>query len=121
MAIKELTRMNKPKLLKARHTIELVPTAPFNFDATLHKPDRFPAADTQWEPGTRWQTMRWQGKPLGLRFENQGTVVRPRIALSIWSASAALPLSESWRNPRHRQNDHSTRALILLRRYHDPQ
>jgi len=38
-----------------------------------------------------------------------------------WPASAALPLSESWRNPRHRQNDHSTRTLILLRRYHDPQ
>jgi len=69
--------MNKPKILKARHTIELVPTAPFNFDATLHKPDHFPAADAQWEPGTRWQTMLWQGQPLGLRFENQGTVSSP--------------------------------------------
>jgi len=78
--------MNKATILRAKQSIELVPTAPFNFDATLHKPDHFPAADTQWETGTRWQTMLWQGKPLGLRFENQGTVARPRIALSIWSA-----------------------------------
>lgn len=37
-----------------------------------------------------------------------------------WSASTVLPLSESWRNSQHRQNDYSTRALILLRRYYDP-
>jgi DNA-3-methyladenine glycosylase II len=76
----------KSRVLKVKQTLELVPTAPFSFDATLHKPDHFHAADTKWEPGTRWQTMLWQGKPLGLRFENQGTVARPRIALSIWSA-----------------------------------
>ncbi len=83
--------MNKAKIFRAKQTIELVPTAPFNFDATLHKPDHFPAADTRWEPGTRWQTMLWQGKPLGLRFENQGTVARPRIVLSIWSARRLGP------------------------------
>jgi 3-methyladenine DNA glycosylase/8-oxoguanine DNA glycosylase len=91
MAIKEPTRMNNPETLKAKHTIELVPTAPFNFDATLHKPDHFPAADTRWEPGTRWQTMLWHGQSLGLKFENQGTAARPRIALSIWSARQLDP------------------------------
>ncbi len=83
--------MNKARILKVKQSIELVPTTPFNFDATLHKPDHFPAADTRWEPGTRWQTMLWQGKALGLRFENQGTVARPRIALSIWSARQLGP------------------------------
>ena len=83
--------MAKTTVLRAKQSIELVPTAPFNFDATLHKPDHFPAADTRWEPGTRWQTMLWQGQPLGLKFENQGTVVRPRIALSIWSARQLGP------------------------------
>jgi 3-methyladenine DNA glycosylase/8-oxoguanine DNA glycosylase len=63
----------------------LTPQAPFNFDATLHKPDHFPAADNKWQPGVRWQTMRWQKTPLGLVFENRGTVGRPKIALSIWS------------------------------------
>jgi len=83
--------MNKTTILKAKQNIELVPLAPFNFDASLHKPDHFPAADTGWEPGVRWQTMRWQGQPLGLVFENQGTVARPRIALPIWSARQLGP------------------------------
>ncbi len=85
----------KNRILRVKRTIELVPTAPFNFDATLHKPDHFPAADTMWEPGTRWQTMLWQGQPLGLRFENHGTVAHPRIALSIWSV---MQLDQSFLN-----------------------
>lgn len=48
--------------LRACDTLKLRPTAPFNFDATPHKPDHFPSADTAWEPGVRWQTMRWRGK-----------------------------------------------------------
>lgn len=77
--------MNQSKTLKIKHVMELVPTAPFNFDATMHKPDHFPAADNDWEPGTRWQTMLWQKRPLGLKFENQGTIDQPKVALSIWS------------------------------------
>lgn len=68
--------------------VDLLPRPPFHFDATLHKPDHFPSADNAWEPGVRWQTMRWQGVPLGLKFENQGTAAAPRIKLSIWSAQA---------------------------------
>ncbi|MGC9336436.1 MAG: DNA-3-methyladenine glycosylase family protein [Anaerolineae bacterium] len=83
--------MGEPRILKARHVIELVPTAPFNFDATMHKPDHFPSADNEWEPGIRWQTMRWQETPLGLKFENRGTLDQPKIALSIWSAEPLDP------------------------------
>jgi DNA-3-methyladenine glycosylase II len=77
--------MKKAAALKARHVMEFSPPAPFNFDATLHKPDHFPSSDNEWQPGIRWQTMRWQRKPLGLKFENQGTIDRPKLALSIWS------------------------------------
>jgi 3-methyladenine DNA glycosylase/8-oxoguanine DNA glycosylase len=77
--------MSQVLLLKNRQTVELRPQAPFNFDATLHKPDHFPSADNEWQPGVRWQTMRWQGKPLGLNFENCGTIDQPCIHLSIWS------------------------------------
>ena len=77
--------MSKPLVLEAKHVIELFPAAPFNFDATMHKPDHFPSADNEWEPGIRWQTMLWQNMPLGLKFENQGTVDQPGISLSIWS------------------------------------
>ena len=77
--------MTKPLVLEANRVVELVPKAPFNFDATMHKPDHFPSADNAWEPGIRWQTMLWQNALLGLKFENQGTVDRPGIALTIWS------------------------------------
>jgi len=77
--------MSKPLVLEAKRVIELVPRAPFNFDATMHKPDHFPSADNEWESGIRWQTMLWQNVPLGLKFENRGTVDQPEISLSIWS------------------------------------
>jgi 3-methyladenine DNA glycosylase/8-oxoguanine DNA glycosylase len=71
--------------LKHKRVIEIEPTPPFNFDATLHKPDHFPTSDNAWQPGIRWQTMRWQGKCLGLVFENRRSVAAPRVRLSIWS------------------------------------
>lgn len=77
--------MGKALVLKKKQVVELCPCAPFNFDASLHKPDHFPSADNAWEPGTRWQTMRWRGERLGCKFQNAGTVAHPRISLSIWS------------------------------------
>jgi 3-methyladenine DNA glycosylase/8-oxoguanine DNA glycosylase len=77
--------MGERVFLQHSRTVELVPRPPFNFDATLHKPDHFPAADNAWEPGVRWQTMLWQGKPLGCKFEDRGTVDEPCISLTVWS------------------------------------
>jgi len=74
--------------LPIRHDLELRPTAPFHFDASLHKPDHFPSADNAWTPGIRWQTMRWQDALLGLKFEDRGTVDQPNVALSVWSEQA---------------------------------
>ena len=79
--------MSKFKTLKAKHVIGLFPKAPFNFDTTLHKPDHFPSSDNAWEWGIRCQTMRWQNEPLGLKFENQGTIEQPKVSLSIWSTT----------------------------------
>jgi 3-methyladenine DNA glycosylase/8-oxoguanine DNA glycosylase len=71
--------------LENKQTVTLVPTAPFNFDTSLHKPDHFPSADSAWQPGARWQTMRWRGEPLGLKFGDLGTTYQPQVSLSIWS------------------------------------
>lgn len=79
------TVVNNAIQLENKQTIEISPLAPFNFDASFHKPDHFPSADNEWQPGICWQTMRWQGKPLGLKFENRGTTSQPGILLSIWS------------------------------------
>jgi 3-methyladenine DNA glycosylase/8-oxoguanine DNA glycosylase len=83
--------MSDPVPLTLQHSIELLPVAPFHFDATVHKPDHFPSADNDWQPGVRWQTMWWQGVSLGLKLEDRGTVEQPRVGLSVWSAQALDP------------------------------
>lgn len=77
--------------LKHEAVVGFLPAAPFNFDATLHKPDHFPSADNAWQPGSHWQTLRWGDMPLGLKFENQGTIDQPKIALRVWSAQPLEP------------------------------
>ena len=75
----------RPKTLGVKQVVTLTPKAPFNFDASLYKPDHFPSADNAWEPDVRWQTMLWQGERLGLKFENQSETEYPEVRLSIWS------------------------------------
>lgn len=72
------------KLQKIR-TLEITPTAPFNFDPTFHKPDHFTSGDNHWEPGVRWQTWSWAGECLGLKFKNQGTVNQPAVQVDIYA------------------------------------
>ena len=74
------------KLRKVK-IVKLVPKTPFHFDATVYKPDHFPSADNDWQPGIRWQTMFWQGRKLGLKLENRGTTKKPKILLHVWSKS----------------------------------
>ena len=61
---------------------ELHPTAPFDFDSTFHKPDHFTSGDNAWQPGVRWQTWEWQGQPLGLKFQNRGTLENPLLQIT---------------------------------------
>jgi len=87
--------MKEPVHLEVKHVLEFIPKAPFNFDATMHKPDHFPSPDNEWEPGIRRQTMLWDGKTLGLRFENQGMIEQPKVSLSVWSEEALAPIFSS--------------------------
>jgi 3-methyladenine DNA glycosylase/8-oxoguanine DNA glycosylase len=89
-----MTTIGQAADLHSSFITEIQPAAPFHFDATLHKPDHFPSADNAWQPGVRWQAMLWQGTPLGLKFENAGTVEQPEVRLSVWSEAA---LSEDFR------------------------
>jgi 3-methyladenine DNA glycosylase/8-oxoguanine DNA glycosylase len=77
--------MAAPVTLEYKFVKNIEPTAPFNFDATFHKPDHFPSADNEWQPGYRWQSMLWQDQPLGLVFEDRGSIHSPLIQLSIYS------------------------------------
>lgn len=71
--------------LQPVHTAHVIPTAPFHFDATFHKPDHFTSGDNAWQPGARWQTMRWQGTPLGLKISNAGSVDAPDVLIEVWA------------------------------------
>jgi 3-methyladenine DNA glycosylase/8-oxoguanine DNA glycosylase len=65
-------------------SVELTPTAPFDFDSTFHKPDHFTSGDNYWKPGIRWQTWHWKGKQLGLKFSNKGSKDKPKIGLDFY-------------------------------------
>jgi 3-methyladenine DNA glycosylase/8-oxoguanine DNA glycosylase len=71
--------------LQKVHSTVITPTAPFHFDATLFKPDHFTSGDNEWRPGTRWQTMCWQGRRLGLVIADAGTVDDPAVRLDVFS------------------------------------
>jgi 3-methyladenine DNA glycosylase/8-oxoguanine DNA glycosylase len=70
--------------MKLVHAVDLVPSAPFDFDSTFHKPDHFTTGDNHWEPGVRWQTWRWCGLPLGLAFRSTGTVEEPGLRVDVY-------------------------------------
>jgi len=66
-------------------TVELHPTATFDFNSTFHKPDHFTSGDNYWEQGIRWQTWYWENITFGLKFEEAGTNNRPSIKLTIYA------------------------------------
>ena len=81
--------------LSRKRSFVLEPRGPYRFDANLHKPSHFPSSDNAWAPGQAWITMRWRGRRLGLRLEDQGTVDEPRVRVTVFSRSvlpeAVLP------------------------------
>ncbi len=79
-----------PKSLKLQKICRVKPTSPFAFDPTFHKPDHFTSGDNYWEPGVRWQTWNWRGKPLGIKFSNKRTISKPLVEIRIY-AKEKLP------------------------------
>jgi 3-methyladenine DNA glycosylase/8-oxoguanine DNA glycosylase len=71
--------------LNNKKTIEILPTRPFYFDSTFHKPDHFTSGDNHWEAGIKWQTWWWKNESLGLKFINKGTRAEPKLIVEIYS------------------------------------
>jgi len=82
---KDKSMTEKIIALNAKFIVEVKPKAPFNFDATVHKPSHFPAPIEDYVEGVYWQTMRFGGKALGLKMENKGTIDNPLIRLTFFS------------------------------------
>jgi len=75
---------NVTRSLERAYSTVLTPTAPFHFDATFFKPDHFTSGDSQWQPGTRHQTLCWQGRQLGLTITNEGSVDDPAVWVDVF-------------------------------------
>lgn len=80
--------MAEDLVLNRKKSIILKPKAPYNFNANFHKPSHFPSSDNIWEEDKHRTTMLWNGKSLGLKFENKGTVQKPEIKLTVYSQKA---------------------------------
>jgi len=65
-------------------TFSIIPSAPFNFDGTFHKPSHFPAPLEAWERGKYWQALRVGEKIYGLRIVNRGSRAKPRLGVSVF-------------------------------------
>jgi len=77
--------MGKIINLNKKFSIILKPISSYNFDATLYKPSHFPSSDNEWQKGKYWITILWSGKYLGLKLENRGIIVKPKIKLTVYS------------------------------------
>ncbi|MBU0598330.1 hypothetical protein KKF61_05070, partial [Patescibacteria group bacterium] len=81
--------MTKRKVivLKKQCSTEIVPKAPYNFDKTVYDPSHFPTPIEIWKPGKFWKTMRFKDRILGIKFMDVGTISKPKIKLTVFSAS----------------------------------
>ena len=82
--------VKKAVALNAKFMTEVKPKAPFNFDATVHKPSHFPAPIEHYLESIYWQTMRFGSKVLGLKMENKGTIENPAIRLTFFSEARLM-------------------------------
>jgi len=71
--------------LNSKFMVKVKPKAPFNFDATVHKPSHFPAPVEDYQEGEYWRTMRVGDRVLGLKMANRGSVDSPLVSLSFYS------------------------------------
>lgn len=74
-------------MIEARRTaiVTLRPSAPFHFDATVHKPSHFPSPDVDHAPGLYWQTLRVGERLLGIRLTDVGSRRDPAIEVAMFA------------------------------------
>lgn len=73
--------------LKLINTTIIRPTAPYNFDYSVHNPSHYPTPLNRWGRGKLWFSFRFKNKLLGIKFVNQGTVSRPKISVELYHKS----------------------------------
>jgi 3-methyladenine DNA glycosylase/8-oxoguanine DNA glycosylase len=66
-------------LLRNRFSLTLAPRAPFNFDASVHKPSHYPDSLEVYAKGSYWTTIRAGARVFGVKLENLGTTGKPKV------------------------------------------
>ncbi len=79
--------MTKPLILNKKKTLILEPKAPYNFDYSIHNPSHYPTPLNKWEQGKLWFSFRFKNKLIGIKFENLGTVSKPKIKANFYYKS----------------------------------
>ena len=73
--------------LKLVYTIIIHPKAPYNFDYSVHNPSHYPTPLVKYEKGKIWFSFRFKDKLIGIKFENQGIVSKPKIKAEFYYES----------------------------------
>ena len=76
--------MPKSIILDKKKSATLTPQSPYNFNYTFHKPSHFPTQNIKWEKNIFYQSFIFKNKYCGLKYENKGTIAKPKIKLSIY-------------------------------------
>jgi 3-methyladenine DNA glycosylase/8-oxoguanine DNA glycosylase len=81
--------MKKEIVLGEKKTFNLKPTAPFNFNATVHKPSNFPSSDCFFEHNKLYFTTYFLNMPIGVKMVNIGTIEDPNIEVVLYTKNEA--------------------------------
>lgn len=76
--------MESINLVKQFET-HIIPSAPFHFDGTFHKPSHFPSPDRNYQEGIYWQSMLFNKIFFGIKFVNQGSIDSPCVHISLYT------------------------------------
>jgi 3-methyladenine DNA glycosylase/8-oxoguanine DNA glycosylase len=79
--------MAKVVTLNRKKVLFVEPKAPYNFDATVFKPSHYPSPLEFYEKGRYWLALGLKNKIFGIKLEDKGTLNRPKIKATIYSAS----------------------------------
>jgi len=67
------------------HSEIIYPKSPYNFEATIHKPSHFPSKLDNYEKGKYWFALKIGNKVYGIKIENKGRIMKPKIKITIFS------------------------------------
>jgi 3-methyladenine DNA glycosylase/8-oxoguanine DNA glycosylase len=70
--------------LKKAESLDIVPKAPFNFEAT-YKPSHFETPLEKYEDGKYWFTIRFMNKIFGIKMWSEGTIGKSKVKMEIYS------------------------------------